>query len=798
MGPGKPSRAWAPRLLLLGAVLFLAGYSLYGIAAPLSWGHHGFHVGQYTVNARATERFGTLTPSNMAGFRGPPSAYWYMHRPPGMHFVMLATRRLLGGSEWAARVAAALMSVALALAVARLARRGVGPWAGAGAAWVAVLLPYLGWFSCHLDEGTGGLFGMLMALGSYVAFRQSGRWRDGLGAVGWLALGGFFEWTPYMMAPILCLHALGAGLLQRRRDRTAGRRAIEFAFFLGFVLAVEVGLFFLWAWRVGALRDFVDSFRARGIYEPKPGEYRAVLVSYAEGMFTRQGAVAVGAWLLVLGGRLAARRGRARDVAPIALLFLLCVLCTAMKQYVHTHIYLIKAGLAVVVLCVVGLAADLGAAASTIIGLLRGERTRRSEARAEDATVAAPMAPGRPGAALAALLLAGFCASLARPWWFAIRESRAKGGIPLWPIRYDPDLERMEFARLVHAETSPGDLLVEKSFTRRYEWVYYADRDEQRVNDMAAAEAKARGDGRALIVFQEPLPAEEDKQLRRLLARHGALVAGPFWMVDLRTERPGIRAFNIVASRKLFPAWERFLRHPAFAPREVERNPWREVDLSVTYRVRAAPGARSTLPLPTTVGRHRQALWHDYQILIGETARAAEAKRLIVAGFDSAFGPIDLTASTRLGGLRFVRARSALQILWEARTRGTGVEETLLLTATPVDASGHALDDGKPALERVIRIPLGWAEPGFVMDDEQLLRLPDGRYRVDLAPRTEKPKVGKNAKGKDAEPAGPARTIVTVDIRPPVPMPARGQAATAPPTPKPAATPAVAPRRRLK
>ncbi len=280
------------RVALAAVILLYLGYALWGIAAPLAWGHYGFHAGFHGAAARNLARHGELTPTPHVGQSPPPPTARYLHHPILCPQYLVPVQAVLGDDEWTIRLVPVLFTLALILAVAWAGRRFWGPWAGVLAALVFTLLPHNMVF-CHLydHETPGNLYALLGVCGLLLALEPFGkprfarlgpelspalpgtsisdepRYRWGPWA---LTLGGFLaagltDWPPYFIAFAAAWAALGYLLVATAVPQRPARVWVWLAGLIPLVGAtawllarkagwppwqVSVGLFLLW---LGAL-----------------------------------------------------------------------------------------------------------------------------------------------------------------------------------------------------------------------------------------------------------------------------------------------------------------------------------------------------------------------------------------------------------------------------------------------------------------------------------------------------------------------------------------------------------------
>ena len=97
---------WCALLVVLLSAIYTLGGGLYGIDAPLAFGHHGYHVGEYSTRARHTLRHGSILPANLPGYKQPAVENHYLHHPILTHQLVTLTMGVIGERVFAVRLAA--------------------------------------------------------------------------------------------------------------------------------------------------------------------------------------------------------------------------------------------------------------------------------------------------------------------------------------------------------------------------------------------------------------------------------------------------------------------------------------------------------------------------------------------------------------------------------------------------------------------------------------------------------------------------------------------------------------------
>ncbi|HEY3354830.1 MAG TPA: hypothetical protein VGQ83_16370, partial [Polyangia bacterium] len=480
----------AARVAVAAAALGLVAGGLYGIAAPLTWGHHGYHGGEYVIRARHTLRHGALLPGNDPGWRPPAPSRAYLHHPILTHQLVTATVAVLGDHEYAVRGAGLLAALAALLLLAALVWRHWGPWPAALAAWVFVLVPLDVWFAAHIDPGFPSIAALLAFFWFYLAWLDEGRWRHALLACACAALAGGFEWSPYLAAAPVGLHALGRGL--RRRGRS-----LAFVPLYALAVASPFALHLLLVRGAGQWADLMTSYAIRTYV---PGPFWPRLVELGGALVGAPLALVLAAWSVIAAGRIVRGRAAARDLVGVAFVVALAAYVLIFRGAVIIHGYrLLYAGVAGAIA-----AADLALA----LGAAGARLSRRPAAR--------PLTAAAVGLALLAAMAPAAAAALA--------ESRRRGGIPLWPA-YDPELDRLAFAAVARAATRPGDVIaVHPTFHGRMELAATLDRDLRPVASLRDVRAPAAGGDAGVLLELPALAAPEWAALAALAQRHAVVV----------------------------------------------------------------------------------------------------------------------------------------------------------------------------------------------------------------------------------------------------------------------------------
>jgi len=326
-------------LFLLGLILGLAALArAYEFDRPWALGdHNGWGGAFYSNIARNYLRYGyaatRLAPVVTTGEVPVERHVYYLTHPPFIGLSVSLTFRVLGESEWAARLVPLAFSVG---SVALVYLLGAGLWSSAlgllGAGFAA-LVPMGIVYGAHVDPQGPPL--TFFALAMAEAYRR-GSWTGALAA---LLLGSGFDWPVHYMSGLLAAHALLTG---------GSRRAL----LLPFASLVLAGGFLLYARRIAprpeqnylgasAIQSFsfwsgrsVDPRRIPGyrLREPGAAQWLERLGGYYGELFTLPLAA-----LSVIGLGVALARRQAGMLLVLLAWGSLHVLLFPMGAYVHDY-----------------------------------------------------------------------------------------------------------------------------------------------------------------------------------------------------------------------------------------------------------------------------------------------------------------------------------------------------------------------------------------------------------------------------------------------------------------------------
>lgn len=685
-------------LLVLVAAALTAAIGLGGIAARIETGDRDADVARVLMAARSAERFPAAPAAVRLGWRPSAPVMHERGQPPGFGLVVAASLDRLGPRPETVRGLGLAFTLLTLLALARAAGRGWGGWGAAWAAVVLAVLPGIAAASADLDPSGAAIFPTLMAAGSYLRYRERRSRLAATGAMAWMAAACALSWAAYLAAAPLVAHALVGGLQMRSADRQpinvsfyqfmrdsrAGTGVITFGVAWAVLVIVELGLML-------ALRARAGASGAVG------GAAAASLLVEARARLGLAGLAVLTAWALAFVARILLGGRHPRDAALLAL-----VLPAALgfPRFLPA----------------------LAALAAVDLAALAAFRIRRAIRSPGWASAASRLAAGVLALGLAALLVPE-----ARRAWEASR--RPGSGV-----------ERLELARRIEAETTPGDLVLVLGQTAQppLAFHYWADRDFEAIPSLGGVATRVATDRRLLLLAVEPIAPADRPALDALLREFPAQRLAETWLVDLRRTTPGIRRFRLrpVAGRAIDPR-TRYLAHPdparfAFVSAP---EPWTDLVFYAEHGI--LPSADSADPLPAgpppPEDRERFLAYHNLLVVRGDDPARESVRQQIAAGYDLK-SPKYLSPSVWIVGTRWSFKTRTISLLWECIRPPSPAswDPTLRFVAAPKDGKQ------KPYVEeRAAPAPLPRWRTGYLYETVQPLKLrAKGRWnlRLELVP----------------------------------------------------------------
>jgi len=498
--------------VLVGVLLFLGG-ALYGFGGPFTYGHYGYHAGEFSTRARHTLRHGAILPGNVPGDTPPAPGTYYLHHPILTHQLVTITFAVLGDHESSVRLAGLLACAAVLLALAFLIRRLYGSTLAAFAVPLFALVPFNVWYADHIDPGYPGLALVLLSLLAYDRWLERGRWTDGVVSLAALSVAGCFDWDPFLFAAPWGLHV--AVIAWRRRGKF-----LLFVPCLVVAMSIPVGVHALAVSSAHQWSDLFGAYHTRAAAMPL-GSFLSVMAIYGRDLFGYPLLTACAVGFVLAMVRLARGAGGVRALALVSLVTVMALHLAVFRIEVVTHAYrLVYFSPAMVLGCV-----ETVASLAAFVEARRGSTTGRAAAIALALAVALGTLPTA---------------------WRGLRESRAHGGIPNWRTM-DPNLPRAVMARQLRERSRLGDrLYLHPSFGFRMEIGFYLDRDLVPASaSMVAAlpEAERR---RALFVFAPGQLSPRERSITdALAAQHPYARIGPYGILDLRAAGAKPSAFAV-------------------------------------------------------------------------------------------------------------------------------------------------------------------------------------------------------------------------------------------------------------
>jgi hypothetical protein len=387
-------------------------------------------------------------------------------------------------------------------------RRYYGPWQAVLGGALFVLVPIHVWFAAHIDPGMPGIACVLGAFLCYFAWLDSGLWKFGFAALGLMMLSVLFEWSPYLAAVPLFVHAAYVG-----RERRG--RFLTWAVLLPAALLLPLLMHGIVVLTTGHLREMQESFLLRS-GGPTLSSTLSGLATSAYEMFGAPLLLALFAWLVLFLRRAVLRQVRRRELVPFAFAFAVISYTVVLRNGVLVHLYRMLYGGVLSAFAGVEVVEAVGAAMARL-----GRSVYAQKVAAAAATVA---------------LLAGTL-----PYsWHALLISRKLGGVPL-ASSFDPGMHPRAFIQRVLSLTSPTDLIYDHvSFVIRKDLFFDLDRNLLPVPSIRWMTLRPPQErSHAVLMLIEPLRnPQEQAQLLELCRRHPVFRIYEYTLVDLRQTYP--------------------------------------------------------------------------------------------------------------------------------------------------------------------------------------------------------------------------------------------------------------------
>jgi hypothetical protein len=492
--PLKASRGAVSRRLASFATFAVVGVfmalTLRGMDSTFLWGHDGYHGGAYGIRARHTLRTETFIPDETPGWARPTGHNYYLHEPILGHYIAIAGILALGDREIGVRVGYWLVTLLVLGLILALASQRDGVRGSLIAAIAFVSLPISYRVASLADCGMAGLAGLLAAAILYLRWLNTGRLRNGLFAALFLAVACEFEWSPFLGAAPLALHAIV--LAWRRRGSSIVVAAALTAAPL-FVAALHLVLVI----RTGHRAEMLEGYHLR--HQP----WSVHTWTQLEGVMWEEAGPA--------------HRG----------LFIIWMVSIVLRVRDRT----IEPWLLPIASLLLALGAYLGLLAATV--LIHPQRLLYLVAIVPlvltDTVAAISVAfPNRP---YIETLLAGAYAAISLPSGL---QRWKEGRVPYELARFD----RVALVVSIRDATSPGDIVdVHRSASevhRRQELGWHLDRDIR--TDAPIPEAnEITPDNIVLVASPAALDATERAHWMDLAIHHPMHALGPLAWIDLRT-----------------------------------------------------------------------------------------------------------------------------------------------------------------------------------------------------------------------------------------------------------------------
>jgi 4-amino-4-deoxy-L-arabinose transferase-like glycosyltransferase len=704
---------WPVRAGLAIATAIYCLYSLFGIAAPFWWGHHGYHGATYMLRARMSLRLHMLSPATWGGFEPPPLAALYFHHPIGYHHLLTLLIPIFGDHEWLARGVAAAGGLVALWALYVLVRAFWSREAGLVAVVVYVALPVLCSFSVLSDPMLLAMACVLWSLWAYLSLLESPSRRYLVHAFFAYALGGFIMWEAYFIGPFVAVHAIAYSFTRRGKTLRIGRFNALYAHVLvtGCACVLMMAFHIWFTHHAGAWEDFLDSYRIR--HSPPSAQY--VIDKHwqwVDILYGRPPLVVAAMWFTLWLFRVAIGRARRRDIAPLTFLYVNSLYIYMFAEGSSVHLYRVFFYSGFFALAVTDLVWDAYVAAHRL----------------------AHKAPAWFPAAVAASVLGVYLVAEVPHAWHNLIESRVLMGTH-GEAHYSPEQQKLRFAAEVHDRTTRDERVIihYPHLGARKEFWYYIDRNYDEIQALQQLDKLKATQPKSVLILDEHLLSAADRAIYdRLIQQHPVTFFDDFTMIDLRSSTPRAMSYSFEPQR-MTPLYRFFVSHK-YPPLKLVRRSY-------------LPGECEALTLGVPVATDEEtpepsdarffACYHDLLVERGNPQLARASERDVLAGLS----PLDreLGPSARVVALAM---------------RGGKLDVALATSAAATGEVRYQLSrDGKvgayvgPSLS--VPTPPHWKSGHLYVDH---VELPPGRWDVEL--QLTEPAAGNSAKVLAAAPLG--------------------------------------------
>jgi hypothetical protein len=252
--------------------------------------------------------------------------------------------------------------------------------------------------------------------------------------------------------------------------------------------------------------------------------------------------------------------------------------------------------------------------------------------------------------AAAAVVLLGYFYLEVPHAWANLIESRAMMGTHSQP-GYNPEREKLRFAREVHALVPPGRRLIVhyRHLSARKEFWYYLDRSFDEINGLGELpRLPPRAKDAVLLLDEQLLDGGERPIFRELIAHHPVTYFDHFAMIDLGNPTPGEKSWGFV-DLPTTPAYRYFVSFK-YPPLGLVRKPYLP---GLCEAAQAGAPLAHDEPAPAAPKDARQLpCYHNVLYARGDTAAAAKVEAQVIGKTpraDLALGSARVIAAGREG-----------------------------------------------------------------------------------------------------------------------------------------------------